>query len=311
MRSDAPTLLDARSRAEAQAAFAAAQSVVGRARAEEQRARAALELARSQLERERALDASGLTARQSLEAKQTAVVTAEESLRAATFAAAAARADLEQARARLQPSTLEAGGRILPVLAPVDGVVLRRFRESESVVPAGEPLVEIGDPSHLEIVSDLLSTDAVRVKPGMRVSVEEWGGPEPFGAKVERVEPFGFTKVSALGVEEQRVNVIIDLDDDRAAWKAMGDGYRVEVRIAVWEADDVVKVPTSALFREGRQWAVYVVEGGRARRASVTLGQRTNTEAEVLGGLREGQQVVLHPPDTLTDGSRVALRESD
>jgi HlyD family secretion protein len=311
MRADSPALLDARTRAEAQAAFASAQSVVGRARAEEQRARAALELARSQLERERALDASGLTARQSLELKQTAVVTAEESLRAATFAAAAARADLEQARARLQPSTLEAGGRILPVLAPVDGVVLRRFRESESVVPAGEPLVEIGDPSHLEIVSDLLSTDAVRVKPGMRVSVEEWGGPEPLGAKVERVEPFGFTKVSALGVEEQRVNVIIDLDDDRAAWKAMGDGYRVEVRIAVWDADNVVKVPTSALFREGRQWAAYVVERGRARRSAVQLGQRTSTEAEVLGGLQEGQQVVLHPPDTLADGARVTVRTSD
>jgi len=309
MRSDAPALLDARTRAEAEAVFAAAQSVVGRARAEEQRARAALELAASELKRERALVESGLTTRQSLEAKETAVVTAEEGLRAAEFAAAAAGAQLDQARARLRPSTLEAGGRILPVLAPVDGVVLRRFRESESVVPAGEPLVEIGDPSHLEIVSDLLSTDAVKVKPGMRVSVEDWGGDEPLGARVERVEPYGFTKVSALGVEEQRVNVIIDLDDDRAAWKAMGDGYRVEVRIATWAAENVVKVPTSALFREGPLWAVYVMEGGRARRATVDLGQRTNTEAEVLSGLQEGQQVVLHPPDTLTDGARVTLRD--
>ncbi len=309
IRADAPALLDVRTRAEAEAVLAAAQSAVGRARAEEQRARASFELATSDLKRERGLAESGLTTQQSLEAKQTAVVTAEEGLRAAEFAAAAAGAGLEQARARLRPSTLEAGGRILPVLAPVDGVVLRRFRESESVVPAGEPLVEIGDPSHLEIVSDLLSTDAVKVKPGMRVSVEEWGGGQPLGARVERVEPFGFTKVSALGVEEQRVNVIIDLDDDRAAWKAMGDGYRVEVRIAVWEAERVVKVPTSALFREGQQWAVYVVEGGRARSATVQLGQRTNTEAEVLGGLQEGQQVVLHPPDTLTDAARVTVRE--
>ena len=309
IRADAPALLDVRTRAEAEAVLAAAQSAVGRARAEEQRARASFELATSDLKRERGLAESGLTTQQSLEAKQTAVVTAEEGLRAAECAAAAAGAGLEQARARLRPSTLEAGGRILPVLAPVDGVVLRRFRESESVVPAGEPLVEIGDPSHLEIVSDLLSTDAVKVKPGMRVSVEEWGGGQPLGARVERVEPFGFTKVSALGVEEQRVNVIIDLDDDRAAWKAMGDGYRVEVRIAVWEAESVVKVPTSALFREGQQWAVYVVEGGRARSATVQLGQRTNTEAEVLGGLQEGQQVVLHPPDTLTDAARVTVRE--
>jgi HlyD family secretion protein len=309
MRADAPALLDARSRAEAEAAVAAAQSAVGRARAEEQRARAALALALADLKRERALAESGLTTRQSLEARETAAITAEESARAAEFAAAAANAALEQARARVRPTTLVAGSRELPLLSPVDGVVLRVFHESESVVPAGERLVEIGDPSHLEIVSDLLSSDAVKVRPGMRVSIEEWGGDRPLGARVERVEPSGFTKVSALGVEEQRVNVIIDLDDDRAAWKATGDGYRVEVRIAVWEAESVVKVPTSALFREGQQWSVYVLDGGRARRVAVELGQRTNTEAEVLGGLQEGQQVVLHPSDTLTDGARVTIRD--
>jgi HlyD family secretion protein len=308
LQADAPPLLDARTRAQAEASVIAARSAVGRAQAEEQRARAALELATSELQREQSLAESGLTTRQALDARQSAVVTAEEGFNAARFAAAAAAAELERARAQLLPASLEAGGRVLPVLAPVDGVVLRRFRESESVVPAGEPLVEIGDPSHLEIVADLLSTDAVKVKPGMRVSVEQWGGDHPLGARVERVEPFGFTKVSALGVEEQRVNVIMDLDDDRAAWKAMGDGYRVEVRIAIWEADSVMKVPTSALFRDGDRWAAYLIDGGRARRRLLDLGQRTATEAEVRGGADEGQRVVVHPPDTLVDDARVTIR---
>jgi HlyD family secretion protein len=308
LQADAPPLLDERTRAQAEASVRAARSALGRAQAEEQRARAALELATSEWQREQALAESGLTTRQALELRRAAVVSAEEGLHAARFAAAAAAAELERARAQLRPATLAAGGGVLPVLAPVDGVVLRRFRESESVVPAGEPLVEIGDPSHLEIVADLLSTDAVKVKPGMRVSVEQWGGEHPFSGRVERVEPFAFTKVSALGVEEQRVNVIIDLDDDRSAWEAMGDGYRVEVRIAIWEAESVVKVPTSALFREGDQWAVYVIEAGRAQQQVVDLGQRTATDAEVRGGVAEGQRVVVHPPDTLRDGVRVTVR---
>jgi len=309
LRPGAPQLLDTRTRLEAAAAVEAARGALGRARAEEQRARAALELASSELKREQELFGAGLTTRQALESRQSALVTAEEGAIAARYAAATAQSELERAQARLAPARTETPGRVLPVLAPVDGVVLRRFRESEAVVPAGEPIVEIGDPSHVEIVADLLSTDAVKVKPGMRVAVEQWGGDQRMGARVERVEPAAFTKVSALGVEEQRVNVIMDFDDDRAAWKAMGDAYRVEVRIAVWEAESVVTVPTSALFRTGERWAVYVVEGGRARRTSVELGQRTSTEAEVLSGLQEGERVVLHPPDTLTDGARVTVQE--
>ena len=308
IQADAPPLLDDRARAQAEASVGAARSAVGRARAEEQRARAALDLATSELKREQSLAESGLTTRQALDARQAAVITADEAMNAARFAAAAATSELERARAQLRPASLDTGGRVLPVLAPVDGVVLRRFRESESVVPAGEPLVEIGDPSHLEVVADLLSTDAVKVKPRMRVLVEQWGGDRPLGAIVERVEPAGFTKVSALGVEEQRVNVIIDLDDDHAAWQAMGDGYRVEVRIQIWEAASVLKVPTSSLFRAGDQWAVYLLDGSRARQQLVEVGQRTGTEAELRGGVSEGQRVVVHPPDTLRDESRVSVR---
>jgi HlyD family secretion protein len=309
IRAEASQLLDARTRVEAGAAVETARGALGRARAEVQRARAALDLATSELKREQELFKAGLTTKQALEMRQNARVTAEESVNAAEYAVAAAASDLERARARLLPTNLETTGRVLPVLAPVDGVVLRRFRESESVVPAGERLVEIGDPSHVEIVADLLSTDAVKVKPGMRVTVEQWGGDQPMGARVERIEPAGFTKVSALGVEEQRVNVIMDFDDDRAAWKAMGDAFRVEVRIALSSAENVLKVPSSALFRVGDQWAAYVVENGRAQRISLELGQRTSLEAEVRSGLTEGQQVVLHPPVTLTDGARVTARE--
>jgi len=309
LRPEAPVLLDARARVEANAAVAAARNALGRARAEEQRARAALELATSELKREQELALAGLTTQQSLEARRNLVVSAEESLNAAQYATAAANAELDRARARLMPTRLAPEGKVIEVLAPVDGVVLRLFRESEGVVPAGERLLEIGDPSHVEIVADLLSTDAVKVKPGMRVDVEHWGGDTPLAAWVERVEPAGFTKVSALGVEEQRVNVIIDFEDDRAAWRAMGDGFRVEARIAIWEAEDVVRVPTGALFRVGEQWAVYVVQNGRARRVMLDLGQRTATDAEVTKGLNAGQQVVLHPPDTLTDNARVVVSE--
>lgn len=300
--------LDARSRAEAAAAVEAARGLVGRARADEQRARAALALASSDLAREEALDASGLTTRQNLDARRSAAATAREALNAAGFAVAAATADLERARARLLPASLDGGGRTLTVTAPVDGVVLRRFLDSESVVAAGAKLVELGDPSHVEIVADLLSSDAVRVRPGMRVALTEWGGDRPMGGVVARVEPSGFTKVSALGVEEQRVNVIIDVDDDAAAWTAMGDGFRVEVAITLWHADDVVTVPTGALFRAGTAWAVFVVDDGRARRTPLTLGHRTPLAAEVTAGLEAGARVVVHPPDTLADGDRVRPR---
>ena len=188
--------------------------------------------------------------------------------------------------------------------------MLKRLRESESVVPAGDPLLEIGDPDQLEIVADLLSTDAVRVKPGARAIVEQWGGDRELDARVRRVEPAGFTKISALGVEEQRVNVVLDFVDPAEAWAALGDAYRVEVRIVIWEAPDVLKVPTSALFRSGEEWAVYLVEDDRARRTLVELGHQTGQEAEVIAGIGAGAVVVVHPPDTLTDGARVAPRQS-
>jgi HlyD family secretion protein len=182
------------------------------------------------------------------------------------------------------------------------------MRESEAVVPAGEPLIEVGNFDRLEVIADLLSTDAVRVPRKARVLVEQWGGGRTLEGRVRLVEPSGFTKVSALGVEEQRVNVVIDFVDPGDAARALGDSYRVEVRIVVWEESDVLKVPVGSLFRRGEEWAVFVIDGGRARTELVELGQRNASEAQVTNGVEAGRPIVLHPPDTLRDGVRVTVR---
>jgi HlyD family secretion protein len=214
------------------------------------------------------------------------------------------------ALARLLPTETSGAARSFAIRSPIDGVVLKRLRESEAVVPAGEPLLELGDPRLLEIVSDLLSTDAVKVQPGAAVLLEQWGGEHPLRARVRLVEPSGFMKVSALGVEEQRVNVVMDFLDPLEAWSALGDGYRVEVRIVVWEGESVLKLPTSSLFRRGEAWAVFAMRDGQAELRLIEVGRRNGTSAEVVSGLSEGESVVLHPSGSLRDGSRVARRAS-
>jgi HlyD family secretion protein len=307
----APVLLDARSRAEAEAAVAAARATLGGASAEQKRAEAALSLARSELERHRELFAQKIVSRQALDARETEAQAAEEALRGAEFARASAEHQLEMARARLLQATGGAGaGRPIEIRSPIDGVVFKRYRWSEAVVQAGEPLLELGDPGRLEIVSDLLSTDAVRVDPGDPVLIEQWGGDETLRGAVRLVEPSGFMKVSALGVEEQRVNVVVDFEDPVEAWDKLGDGYRVEVRVVIWKGEDVVKVPTSSLFRQGDAWAVFAVDGGRARLVPVEVGRRNGLEAQVVAGLEAGQAVIVHPSDALVDGARVVARSS-
>jgi HlyD family secretion protein len=298
-------LLDPRTRTELSAAVEAARAAVGQAQAERGRAAASLSRSRSALARQDSLADAGLIARDDLEAAQTAVTTADEAARAAEFAVSRAEYELQLARARLQ--TPGGGGASIQITAPIDGAVLKRLHESAAVVAAGEPLLEIGDPNQLEIVSDLLSTDAVRVPPRAEVLIDRWGGDHPLQGRVRRVEPSGFMKISALGVEEQRVNVIIDLADAAAA-RALGDAYRVEVRIITWRAVRVLKVPVGSLFRRGEGWALFVVGDGVARLQPVDLGERNDTEAQILGGVSAGQTVVLHPPDTLTDGMRVTVR---
>jgi HlyD family secretion protein len=303
---DAP-LLDPRMRGELEAAVDAARAAVGQAQAGRDRAAAELTRARTTLQRQQELMKAGAVAADSLDAAETAVATAGDAHKAAEFTVSRAEYELKLARARLQaPSP---GGRASEIVAPVSGVVLKRLRESESVVPVGEPLLEIGEPSRIEIVADFLSTDAVRIQTGAPVLIEGWGGSHPLEGRVRRIEPAGFMKVSALGVEEQRVNVLIDFEDTAAASR-LGDGYRVEVRVIVWRGDDVVKVPVGGLFRRGTGWAAFIIEGEHVKLQPVELDQRNDVDAQVVKGLSPGQTIVLHPPDTLTDGARIRVREA-
>ncbi|MCF7220647.1 efflux RND transporter periplasmic adaptor subunit [Marilutibacter chinensis] len=318
LRPSAPVPLDMRVRAEAEAAIPAAEAALARAEAERMRAATLATRARQQFERLRALQDSGAISRDAVDAQKAETDAAHEALRSAGYAVSQARHELDAARARLihQDSVADASVRPadadtgeLPVRAPINGVVLRRLRESRGVVPAGTGLLEIGDADRLEIVSDLLSSDAVRVSPGDAVLIEQWGGGDTLHGRVRRIEPAGFLKVSALGVEEQRVNVIIDFEDPVEARQALGDAYRVEVRIVVRHEADAVKVPVGSLFRDAGEWAVFVAEDGRARLRRLTLGLRNSREAEVLDGLRAGEQVVLYPADDLHDGARIHPRE--
>lgn len=301
-----PGLLDARTRAELQARVSAAEAALNRARAEEQRIDAELAQARRTLTRTERLVEGGALPPEQLEADQLAVSTLEKTLEAARAGVRAAQAELQMARASLMQPQRDAATPI-DIRSPIDGVVLRRLRESEAVVPQGEPLLEVGDVTDLEIVADFLSTDAVRIRPGQRVYIVRWGGGEELRGRVRLVEPAGFTKVSALGVEEQRVNVIIDFDDPAAAFAQLGDRYRVEVRVVVWSTDDAVTVPVSSLVREGDGWSVFVVDGDRAVRRTVEIGQRSDTSAQVLSGVEPGERVVVFPSDQLEDGSPIEL----
>ena len=303
---DAP-LLDPRMRGELEAAADAARAAVGQARAELDRSTTELARAKTTLQRQQELMKAGAIAADNLDAAETAVATATEARKAAEFAVSRSQYELQTAQARLKAPA--PAGRAVEVVAPVSGVILKRLRESESVVPAGEPLLEIGEPGKSEIVADFLSTDAVRIQPGAAVLIEGWGGNEPLKGRVRRVEPAGFMKVSALGVEEQRVNVLIDFDDLSMATR-LGDAYRVEVHVVVWREENVVKAPVGALFRRGNDWAAFVIDGEQVRLTTTELGQRNDQEAQILKGLSAGQTVVLHPPDTLTDGARVRVRST-
>jgi HlyD family secretion protein len=299
-------LIDARTLAEARAAVQSARAAFGRAEAEQRRADAALAHAERESQRTRGLVDAGALPAQELEARQTEARVAREAATAAAFAVRAASADVDQAAARLAAPSGPRDGAVVTVRAPINGVILRRLHESETMVPAGEPLVEIGDPTQLEVVVDLLSTDAARVRQGAPALLEVWRGEPPLGGRVRRVEPSGFTKVSALGVEEQRVNVILDLDprfgEDEIV---LGDAYRVDVGIVVLEVRDAVLVPASALFRDGNRWAVYEVRDGRARRTFVDIGAQTARDAEIVSGIAAHAQVVVHPGERVVDGVRV------
>lgn len=308
-----PEFLDVRSEAEARAAIRAAEAARAHALAELRRAEAELEFAESELRRFEGLAERRSVSENDLDAARRRARTAAAAVAEARAGLRVRESELERARARLlEPSVARerrADCDCVLVRSPVSGSVLRVITESEGVVESGTPLVEIGNPASLEIVVDLLSTEAVRVEPGQRVLIESWGGQVPLEGVVRRVEPFGFTKISALGVEEQRVNVIIDFTDPPERWQRLGHGYRVEPRIVLWESADVLKLPLSSVFREDGRWTVFVEQDARAVPRTVELGHENGLEAEVLSGLEAGERIVLYPSDRVTAGARIVPRD--
>lgn len=308
-----PSFLDRRTEAEARAAAQAAQAAQKLAVATVRRAEAELDFAQAELRRYRGLAERDTVSANDLDAAERRARTAEAALDEARAALRVRESELAQAQARLMAPGLARRTRstdcdCVDVYSPVSGSVLRVLKESEGVVASGAALLEIGDPARLEIVADLLSTDAVKVRAGQRVLIEAWGGEAPLSGQVRRVEPFGFTKVSALGIEEQRVNVVIDFTDPPARWQQLGHGYRVEPRIVLAEKADALKVPRAALFRDGGEWAAFVDDSGRATLRRVKLGLENGLEAEVVEGLAAGERVVLQPGDRVSEGTRVKPR---
>lgn len=310
-----PSFLDQRSEAVGQAQEQTALANVASSRARVNEARAERALADRDLRRLQALNEQGFTTQAALDAARMRHDRAEAALSEAHSAVDAAQHQLTAARAALVPPSEDgaAGAGGVAVMAPVSGDVLRVVQKSETFVPSGAALVEIGDPEKLEVVTDYLSSDAVNIAIGADVDIDRWGGSRPLRGKVRRIDPSGFMKVSALGVEEQRVNVTIDIVEPYAVWKRLGHGFRVITRIRAWSSADALRVPVSALFRQqgnGAEgsWAVYAIRKGRAVLTTVALGQINDEVAEVRTGLKAGDRVILHPGDTISDGRRVRER---
>jgi len=299
-----PTPLNQREREEVSARVQSTEAALRQAKAREAHARADRDQARRDRERAESLAKQGVISAQALDQARNADITAGDELSAAEFGVQVAESEEKVARAGLVSMSAEPGKPrlLLEVKAPVSGRVLRVVEKSERVVSVGAPILTLGEPGQLEIVADVLSTDAVKVQPRATVLVDGWGGDHPLRARVRLVEPYGFTKVSALGVEEQRVNVISDFVDSPGP---LGDGYRVEVHIVTWSGDNVVKIPLSAIFRRGQGWSVFVISAGRAKMKDVEIGHRNESEVEIVGGLAEGESVIVHPSNQLTDGARV------
>ena len=302
-----PLPLSQREREEIYARVKAAEANLRQAKAREAHAHEDREQARRDRYRAERLSQNGVISSQALDQARNADVTAAKELEAAVYGVQVADSEVQVARAGLVGIN-EGSGKpreLIGLRSPVEGKVLRVIEKSERVVQGGTPILAVGEPKRLEIVTDVLSTDAVNIKPGALVLLEGWGGDHPIRARVRVVEPAGFTKVSALGVEEQRVNVISDFVDPPGP---LGDGYRVECKFITWTGEDLLKVPLGAVFRRGQGWGAFVVDAGRARLRDIKIGHRNESEVEILSGLAEGQQVILHPSNALRDGARVRTK---
>ncbi len=304
-----PGLLDQRAREQAQAGIRAAESALQAARADTDRARGEDSYARKNLQRVQQLAIQDSISGNALDQAELAARSAHSQLQAREAAVALREAELLAAQASLQPlhGASSAQG-VVDIRAPVNGRILQLHRQSAGPVAVGQALVDIGDPGALEIIVDLLSRDAVQVRIGAEVRIEDWGGAYPLRGRVQQIEPAGYTRVSALGIEEQRVNVIIDLLEPPSRWQGLGHGFRIDAKIAVWQAEEVLQVPTGALFRQDTHWAVFVDRQGRAALQHIEIGQNNGRVAEVLAGLEASERVVLHPSERITHNTRISPR---
>ncbi|WP_114967210.1 efflux RND transporter periplasmic adaptor subunit [Alkalilacustris brevis] len=310
-----PAFLDARARAEAEAAVTEAQAAVRLAQANLLRAQADLAYAESQLARNRELAARGAIPQRALEDTQQQVESQRAALAAAESELEMRRATLARTEAHLMgPSApapeAEPGSCCIDIPAPLSGTVLAVSETSARLVQAGERLLTIGDLRDLEIEVDLLSSDAVRLAPGAPALIERWGRDGALNARLRRIDPQGFTRISALGIEEQRVRVYLDFTDPPETRRGLGDAFRIFARIVVEEAEDTLQIPVSALFRDGDDWAVFRVEDDRALLARVETGLRTQSDVEILSGLTAGDQVIAYPGDRISEGVRVIARNA-
>jgi HlyD family secretion protein len=305
-----PQFNDVRSQAEIEAKVRAAESALAQARVELERARAQLEFADADVVRYKDLAARGVTPGRTMEQYTLEADVRRKAFQIAQRAVDQKTSELEQITASLMGPS---GGqktdqqRPIEVRSPINGRVLNVLQESETVVQPGQTILTMGDPAQIEVMLEMLSEDAVKVHKGDIGTLEGWGG-APLHMRVRRIEPYGYTKISALGIEEQRVHVLLDFTDPPEQWTTLGHGYRVVGKIQIWDGKQVLKLPMGALFRDGARWAVYKVVDGTARLQHVELGHLTDTEAEVLGGVAEGDQVILHPSDRIADGVPVRPR---
>lgn len=303
-------VLDPRSRAQTKAQVAAADSALHAAEQQAEAAEASAKLAVIEHERLKPLVEKGVISTDAYDKTATQVQTTAAAQRSADFQVEVARYELQAATTVLEYTAADRGepAERLPVVSPIDGRVLKVTRECEGPVRTGDLLLEVGDPTVLEVEVDVLSADAVKIKPGMKVLFERWGGEAPLEGIVRIIEPVGFLKISALGVEEQRVWIISDFTSPAEQWQRVGDGYRVEAKFILWHEDDVLQVPASSLFRYKDGWAVFAVENNHAKRRVVKVGQRNGLTAQILEGINEGEQVVNHPSDDVEDSRRVKQR---
>jgi len=304
-------VLDPRSRAEAKARVAAAEASLHAVKEKARAARASYDFAKKDAGRVRQLFKDALVTQEKLDIAEANMQRTDAELNSSEFAVEVALHEKEAALTSLKYSAAQQTGMVTEkvlIKAPVSGRVLKIHHESEGVVREGEALIEIGDPRALEVQVDVLSADAVKLRPGMAVFFERWGGDRPLEGRVRSIEPAGFTKVSALGVEEQRVLVISDIVSPPQEWTQLGDGYRVEAGFVLWEDKNVLQVPSSALFRTGNSWSVFAVKNNKAQLRTVQTGYSNGLSTQIVSGLNEGEMVILHPDNSLKDGRRVSTR---